>query len=76
MSYGEVEKFDRGELVLWRSLSDRMLGHKPRPVLVMSQYRHGEGDGIVVLWADTLVEQDVWPVFPEHFVRPPAGNDE
>lgn len=74
MSYGEVEKFDRGELVLWRSLSDRMLGHKPRPAWVISQYWHDDADGIVVLWADTLEEQDIWPAFPEHFVRPAAGE--
>lgn len=76
MSNGGVEKFDRGELVLWLSVSARMLGHKPRPALVMSQYRHDDADGAVVLWADTLEEKDLWPVFPGNFVRPEVGNDE
>ena len=69
MSRG-IEKFAPGELVLWRSLSDRMLGNEPRPALVMSQYRYDDADGIVVRWADTLQEQDLWPVFAGHFVRP------
>jgi len=75
VSCGEVEKFDPGDLVLWCSLSDRMLGHKPRPALVVSQYRYDDADGVLVRWADTLEEQDLWPVFNGHLVRP-AGNDE
>ena len=76
MSNGGVEKFDPGELVLWLSVSDRMLGHKPRPALVMSQYLRDDADGIVVLWADTLEERDIWPVFDGNLVRPGRGNDE
>ena len=76
MSNGGVEKFDPGELVLWLSVSERMLGHGPRPALVMSQYRYDYADGAVVLWADTLEVKDLWPVFPGNFVRPERGNDD
>lgn len=75
MSCGGVEKFEPGDLVLWCSMDDSMLGLKPRPALVVSQYRYDDADGVLVRWADTLKEQDLWPVFDGNLVRP-AGNDE
>ena len=59
--------YEPGDLVLYRVLGDNTSDY--RPAVVISHYCFSECYGLVIRWADNLKEWDVWPVFPEEFVR-------